>query len=211
MTQKRKKIAVFASGHGSNLQTLIDYSLANDINGDITLVFSNNPEAHALKRAKNALIKTYHFSPKDFGSRNAYDKKILEIMLKNEIDLVCLAGYMLLLSQEFIDKYKNKIINIHPSLLPSFKGMHGIKDAFDYGVKITGVTVHFVDGELDNGPIIMQKAVAIEEKDTIETLERKIHKAEHLIYPLAIKYFCRDLLEINGRKVSISERKKIED
>ena len=211
MADKRKKIAIFASGHGSNLQALIDYSKANDVNGDVILVFSNNPDAYALKRARASSIKTYFLNPKDFNSRKAYDIKILEIMLKNEIDLICLAGYMLLLSKEFIEEYKNKIINIHPSLLPSFKGTNGIKDAFDYGVKVTGVTVHFVDNELDNGPIIIQKAVAVGRKDTIETLERKIHKVEHQIYPLAIKYFCKDLLEINGRKVSISERKKIED
>jgi phosphoribosylglycinamide formyltransferase-1 len=132
-------------------------------------------------------------------------------MLINEIDLICLAGYMLLLNNEFIKEYENRIINIHPSLLPSFKGMHGIKDAFEYGVKVTGVTVHFVDSELDHGPIIIQKAVEIGENDTVETLEEKIHKTEHFIYPLAIEYFCKDLFEINGRKVSISEREKIED
>ena len=211
MKNKRKKIAVFASGNGSNLQALINHSLAKDINGDISIVFSNNPEAYALKRAENHSIKTYCFSQKDFDSRKDFDRKILELMLINEIDLICLAGYMLLLNNEFIKEYENRIINIHPSLLPSFKGMHGIKDAFEYGVKVTGVTVHFVDSELDHGPIIIQKAVEIGENDTVETLEEKIHKTEHFIYPLAIEYFCKDLFEINGRKVSISEREKIED
>ena len=145
MNPKRKKIAVFASGNGSNLQALIDYSLKNDINGDILIVFSNNPEAYALKRAKNYKLKNFCFNHKEFLNRKIYDQKILELMLENKIDLVCLAGYMRLLSPEFIKKYENKILNIHPSLLPSFKGTQGIKDAFEYGVKITGVTVHFVD------------------------------------------------------------------
>jgi phosphoribosylglycinamide formyltransferase-1 len=208
---KRKRIAVFASGNGSNLQALIEYSRTNDINGDILIVFSNNADAYALKRAEESSIKTYCLSHSDFDSRKSFDRKILELMAESKIDLICLAGYMLLLSPEFIKEYQNRIINIHPSLLPSFKGMQGIKDAFDYGVKVTGVTVHFVDSELDNGPIIIQKAVEILENDTIETLERKIHEVEHIIYPLAVEYFCKDLLEINGRKVSISERKKIEN
>lgn len=208
---KRKRIAVFASGNGSNLQALIGYSRTNDINGDILIVFSNNADAYALKRAEKNSIKTYCFSQRDFDSRKSFDIKILELMMENKIDLICLAGYMLLLSPEFIKEYQNRIINIHPSLLPSFKGVHGIKDAFEYGVKVTGATVHFVDSELDNGPIIIQKTVEILEEDTIETLEEKIHKAEHIIYPSAVEYFCKDLLEINGRKVSISERKKIEN
>ncbi|HAX17295.1 MAG TPA: phosphoribosylglycinamide formyltransferase [Actinobacteria bacterium] len=211
MKNRRKRIAVFASGNGSNLQALIEYSMIKDINGDILIVFSNNPEAQALRRAEKHSIKTYYFSHRDFSSRSDFDRKILELMLENKIDLICLAGYMLLLSPEFINNYENRIINIHPSLLPSFKGMHGIRDAFEYGVKVTGATVHFVDSELDNGPVIIQRAVEIEENETIKTLEEKIHKTEHLIYPLAVEYFCKDLLEINGRKVSISERKKIHD
>jgi len=211
MKNGRKRIAVFASGNGSNLQALIEYSMIKDINGDILIVFSNNPEAQALRRAEKHSIKTYCFSHRDFSSRSDFDRKILELMLENKIDLICLAGYMLLLSPEFINNYENRIINIHPSLLPSFKGMHGIRDAFEYGVKVTGATVHFVDSELDNGPVIIQRAVEIEENETIKTLEEKIHKTEHLIYPLAVEYFCKDLLEINGRKVSISERKKIHD
>lgn len=211
MKNRRKRIAVFASGNGSNLQALIEYSMIKDINGDILIVFSNNPEAQALRRAEKHSIKTYYFSHRDFSSRSDFDRKILELMLENKIDLICLAGYMLLLSSEFINNYENRIINIHPSLLPSFKGMHGIRDAFEYGVKVTGATVHFVDSELDNGPVIIQRAVEIEENETIKTLEEKIHKTEHLIYPLAVEYFCKDLLEINGRKVSISERKKIHD
>jgi len=210
MIKKRKRIAVFASGNGSNLQAIIDYCTKKDVDGDVEMVFSNNPNAYALKRAKKSGIKTYCFSHKDFESRYDFDKNIAMLLTKEKIDLICLSGYMLLLSPEFIGKYRDRIINIHPSLLPSFKGMHGIKDAFDYGVKVTGVTVHFVDKDLDNGPIIIQEAVKIDEKDTMESLEEKIHHTEHCIYPLAVEYFCKDMLKINGRKVSILERKKIE-
>ncbi|MCL4376922.1 MAG: phosphoribosylglycinamide formyltransferase [Actinobacteria bacterium] len=203
---KRKRIAVFASGNGSNLQAIVDYSLKNDINGDVVFVLSNNPSAYALERAKNADIKSICIDSKKFVSRQEYDREILKVLKNENIDLICLAGYMLLFTLDFINEYLNKLINIHPSLLPSFKGKQAIKDAFDYGVRITGATVHFVEFEIDNGPIILQEAVQVSEKDTLDELENKIHKVEHRIYPLAVKYFCRDELKINGRKVSILER-----
>jgi len=203
---ERKRIAVFVSGNGSNLQAILDYSLKNNINGDVVYVLSNNPDAYALIRAKNANVKTFCPDLKKYASRQSYDMEILKAVKSERIDLICLAGYMLLLSPDFINEYQNKIINIHPSLLPSFKGMHGIKDAFDYGVKVTGVTVHFVDNELDHGPIILQEAVRVDENENLEQLEKKIHEAEHKIYPLAVKYFCKDELKIIGRKVIIKER-----
>jgi phosphoribosylglycinamide formyltransferase-1 len=203
--KKRKRIAVFASGNGSNLQAILNYSKKNDINGDVVMVFSNNPEAFALKRAQKAKVNTYCVSQKKFILREDFDKEILKIVKKENIDFICLAGYMLLLSSNFINEYKNRIINIHPSLLPSFKGMHGIKDAYDYGVKITGVTVHFVDDKLDNGPIIMQKPVKIFDNESVEDLEKRIHKVEHAIYPKSVEYFCKGKLVIKGRKVLILE------
>lgn len=203
---KRKRIAVFVSGNGSNLQAILDYSLKNNINGDVVYVLSNDPDAYALVRAKNADIKTFCPDFKKYSSRQSYDMVILKAVNLEKIDLICLAGYMLLLSPDFINEYQNKIINIHPSLLPSFKGMYGIKDAFDYGVKVTGVTVHFVDNELDHGPIILQEAVRIDENENLDQLEGKIHEAEHKIYPLAVKYYCRDELKIIGRRVIIKER-----
>lgn len=199
----KKRIAVFASGFGSNLQAIIDFSENNEFNGEIVLVFSNNRNAYALERAAIKGIKNICFAPKDFASRELYDRKILELLDSEKVDLVVLAGYMLLLGSEIIGRYKNRIINIHPSLLPSFKGTHGIKDAFEYGVKVTGVTVHFVDEGLDSGPIILQEAVYIEKDDTIEKLEEKIHRIEHKIYPLAVKYFCDGCLKIEGRKAII--------
>lgn len=203
----KKRIAVFASGFGSNLQALIDYNNKHGLNGDIVLVFSNNKDAFALERAKKNKIKAVFMDPARYSSREQYDSEIIEMLEEEKIDLVVLAGYMFLLSQEFVHRFKNKILNIHPALLPSFKGTHGIKDAYRYGVKVTGVTVHFVDEDLDSGPIILQEAVDIDPDDSVEELEEKIHKVEHKIYPEAVKYFCEDRLEIDGRRVKILNKK----
>lgn len=203
----KKRIAVFASGFGSNLQALIDYSRDQKLDGEIVLVFSNNKDAYALKRAKKSKIKSVFMDPSEYKSREQYDLKIIELLEKEKIDLVVLAGYMFLLGREFIRKFKNKILNIHPALLPSFKGTHGIQDAYHYGVKITGVTVHFVDEGLDSGPIILQAPCYIDGNESVEQLEEKIHKVEHNIYPKAVKYFCEGRLVIKGRKVKILNKK----
>jgi phosphoribosylglycinamide formyltransferase-1 len=200
---KGKRISVFASGFGSNLQALIDYSASTGLNGEIVLVFSNNRDAYALKRAKNHGIRSEVFNPSDFKNRKAYNLEILKMLESQNIDVVVLAGYMILVGEEIIERYRNRIINIHPALLPSFKGTHGIKDAFEYGVKVTGVTVHFVDEGLDSGPVIMQEPVMLEQDYSIEKLEEEIHKVEHRIYPLAVKYLCEDRLKIDGRRVLI--------
>jgi phosphoribosylglycinamide formyltransferase 1 len=197
-------IAVFASGYGSNLQALIDYQEKHGLgNGKVVLVFSNNADAFALERAKKKKIKTQTFGLQDYSSRKEYDDAIELMLEQNKIDLIVLAGYMLLLGPALINKYKNRIINIHPALLPSFKGTHGIKDAYDYGVKVTGVSVHFVDDGLDSGPIIMQEAITIKQDDTIETVEENIHAIEHKIYPVAVKHFCEGKILLKGRKVKI--------
>jgi phosphoribosylglycinamide formyltransferase-1 len=199
----KKKIAVFASGFGSNLQAIIDYIGRGSLNGEIALVFSNNKGAHALERAKKHKIQTVCMNTKDFASRKEFDLKIAEILKSEKIDLIVLAGYMLLLSPELVAIFENKIMNIHPALLPSFKGTHSIKDAYKYGVKVTGVTVHFVDKDLDRGPIILQEPVYIDNDDSMESLEEKIHRVEHEIYPKAVEYFCDDRLKIVGRKVKL--------
>jgi phosphoribosylglycinamide formyltransferase-1 len=199
----KKKIAVFASGFGSNLQAIIDYIGRGSLNGEIALVFSNNKGAYALERAKKHKIQTVCMNTKDFASRKEFDLKIAEILKSEKIDLIVLAGYMLLLSPELVAIFENKIMNIHPALLPSFKGTHSIKDAYKYGVKVTGVTVHFVDKDLDRGPIILQEPVYIDNDDSMESLEEKIHRVEHEIYPKAVEYFCDDRLKIVGRKVKL--------
>lgn len=202
-TEIIKRIAVFASGFGSNLQALIDCSKSGNLGGEIVLVFSNNKDAYALKRAEKHGIKTVVLDPKDFKTREQFDLKLIELLKREKIDLVVLAGYMLLLTPKFVSEFRNKILNIHPALLPSFKGTHAIKDAYEYGVKVTGVTVHFVDEDMDSGPIILQEPVYIKDNDTPEEVEEKIHKVEHKIYPLAVKYFCEGRLKVEGRKVKI--------
>lgn len=198
-----KRIAVFASGFGSNLQALIDYSKEKDLGGEIVLVFSNNKDAYALKRAERHGIKNVVIDPEEFETREKFDLKVMGILKKEKIDLIVLAGYMLLLSPRFVSEFRNRILNIHPALLPSFKGTHAIKDAYEYGVKVTGVTVHFVDEGMDSGPIILQEPVYVDDNDTLDKLEEKIHEVEHRIYPLAVKYFCEGRLKVEGRKVRI--------
>lgn len=195
-------IAVFVSGNGTNLEAVIDAISRGEIKAKIALVVSDNKDAYALVRAKKANIETFVLSPKDFKSREDYDKEIIKELEKRSVRLVVLAGFMRLLSPYFVRQYKNKIMNIHPALLPSFKGTHGIKDAFECGMEMTGVTVHFVDEELDHGPIILQETVSIDGNDTLETLEEKIHKVEHRLYPKAIGLFVEGKLKIEGRKVS---------
>jgi phosphoribosylglycinamide formyltransferase-1 len=199
-------IAVFVSGNGTNLQALIDAEKRNGLaDSKIVLVVSDNPEAFALERAKKADIETFIQEKSNFKSREDFDKKVIEKLHEVNIELVVLAGFMRLLSDHFVDEYNNRILNIHPALLPSFKGTHGIKDAFEYGVKVTGVTVHFVNKELDAGPVILQEGVRIEEDDTLDTLEEKIHKTEHKLYPEAVRLFVQGRLKVEGGKVKVKE------
>jgi len=173
------------------------------------VVISNKPDAKGLKIAKKLGITTEVIESKGFkGSRWQYDKKIIESLTKHGVTpkngLVCLAGFMRIISPEFVKKYKNKIINIHPALLPSFQGLDSQKQALDYGAKYSGCTVHFVDLGVDSGPIIIQAVVKIKEKDTVESLSKRILKEEHRIYPEAVNLFARKKIKISGRKAIIS-------
>lgn len=196
-------IAVLCSGNGTNLQAVIDKVASGYIPAKIALVVSDKANAFALERAKKAGIETLIVDKKNFKSREDLDKEILGALKKKKVDLVVLAGFMRLLSSHFIEEYRNRIINVHPALLPSFKGAHGIKDALAHGVKVTGVTVHFVDEDLDNGPVIAQAVVEIKEGDTEESLLERVHKEEHRLYPEAVKLFVEGKLKIEGRKVRI--------
>ena len=199
-------IGVLVSGSGTNLLAIIEAVNTGKIDGLIRIVISDKYDAFALKRARFYNIKTNSINPEGFDSREGYDKEIVSILKEKEVELVVLAGYMKILSPYFINAFKDKIMNIHPALLPSFPGLHVQKKAIDYGVKVSGCTVHFVDEGLDSGPIIMQKAVKVKENDTEETLAKKILKQEHKIYPRAIQLFAEERLEIIGRKVLIKER-----
>ncbi|MCM8760775.1 MAG: phosphoribosylglycinamide formyltransferase [Candidatus Omnitrophica bacterium] len=196
-------ISVLCSGSGTNLQAIIDSVRSGYIPAKIALVVSDRKDAFALERAKKAGVETLVLNPKDFRSREDFDKEVVKNLRARNVGLVVLAGFMRLLSPYFIREYRNKIMNIHPALLPSFKGTCGIKDALEYGVKVTGPTVHFVDEELDHGPIILQRAVEIKEDDTPETLLERVHAEEHRIYPEAIKLFVEGRLKIEGRRVRI--------
>ena len=196
-------VGVLASGRGTNLQAIIEAIKEGKIEGRISIVISDNRDAFALKRAKQNNIETEYINFKSFKNREDYDKEIMECLKEKDIDLVVLAGYMRILSPYFIRTYKNRIINIHPALLPSFPGLHAQRQAVEYGVKISGCTVHFVDEGVDSGPVILQKAVEVKDNDTEESLAERILKEEHQIYPRAIQLFCQGRLIIKGRRVFI--------
>ncbi len=204
----KTNIAVFASGRGSNFVAIAKAIKSGRIKkANLALLVCDNPNAPVVFKAKKMKVKVALVSPDIFPAQEDFEERIIRHLRENKIGLIALAGFMRILSLKIVAAYKNRIINIHPALLPAFKGAEGIKDAFDYGVKVTGVTVHFVDGQMDHGPIIMQKEVKIEEKDTLESLEVKIHKVEHKLYPEAINSFIRAKLRIEGRRVIISNRR----
>ena len=183
-------IAVFVSGNGSNLQAFIDAEQSGKLSdGEIKLVVCDQSDAFALVRAKKAKIPIFLQEGKEDVAREEYEQAVIQRLKKDNIELIILAGFMRILSGHFVNEYKNKILNIHPALLPAFKGANGIKDAYEADVDVTGVTVHFVTEELDTGPIILQEKVSINKDDTLETLEKKIHKVEHEMYPEAVRMF----------------------
>ena len=198
-------IGVLVSGNGTNLQAIIDAVNAGRVDGKIAMVISNNADAYALKRAAEANIPNCTINDKDFENREEYDKEIVSILKERNIVLIALAGYMKILTPYFINTYRSRIMNIHPALLPSFPGLHVQQKAIDYGVKVSGCTVHFVDEGLDSGTIILQKAVELKENDNEETLAARILIEEHKIYPRAIQLFAQGRLTIKGRKVFIKE------
>lgn len=187
MHAHKRKVAVLISGNGSNLQALIDAAKAPDYPAEIALVISNKPEAYGLVRSKNAGILSYVINHKDYKNRKDFDAEMHRILQQNTIEFVCLAGFMRILSGWFVEKWQGRMLNIHPSLLPDFKGAHAVHDALAAGVKQTGCSVHLVSEGVDEGEIIAQASVAILEGDTEETLHQRIHEQEHLLYPKALK------------------------
>lgn len=195
------KIGVLVSGSGTNLQAIIDNINSGFIAAEIAVVISNRKKAYGLERAKIANIPSLFISKKQAGSINNFNKQIINTLQEYQVDLVVLAGYLSILSEEFISTYQNKTINIHPALIPSFcgTGYYGLKvhqAALDYGVKLSGATVHFVDEGTDTGPIILQKTVEVLNNDTAESLQQRVLKIEHELLPLSIKLFCENKLQI---------------
>ncbi len=207
------KIGVLVSGGGTNLQAIID-NIKNGVldNVEIACVVSSRSNAYALERAKENDIKTYTIIRKNYSDQISYDDALIKVLDGSAVDLVVLAGYMVILGERFVDSYKNKIINIHPSLIPAFcgKGFYGIiphREALSYGVKVSGATVHFVDTETDTGPIIIQKAINIDGIDDEEELQKTImEKCEWDILPKAIKLISENRINVKGRKVYIDKK-----
>ncbi len=198
-------IGVLASGRGSNFQSIIDSINSEFIKARIAVLITDNPEAYAIERAKNHNIESLIISPGDFSGKDSYYSHIAKELKSRNVELVVLAGFMRVVGKPLIKEFQNKIMNIHPALLPSFPGLHGQKQAVDYGVKISGCTVHFVDEGVDTGPIIIQAAVPAYENDTEDSLSERILKEEHKIFPLAIKLFSEGKITVEGRKVIIKE------
>ena len=181
------RVAILASGNGSNFEALAHQFQAGLLPGELIFVFSDHHNAYVLERARRLNIKSYSFEVKEVANKAAYEEVLLQLLQEQQIDLLVLAGYMRIIGQTLLSHYSNRILNIHPSLLPSFPGLHGIKDAYEYGVKVTGVTVHLVDDGVDTGPIIAQEPVMILPDDTLESLEEKIHQTEHRLYPKVLR------------------------
>ncbi|MBT9130883.1 MAG: Phosphoribosylglycinamide formyltransferase [candidate division WS2 bacterium] len=201
------RIAVLASGSGSNLQAILEAIDSGDLeDGRVALVVSDKKNAFALERARQRTIPTIFFNPRNYLSREDMDRDIVETLNKNQIDLVVLAGYMRLLTPLFINAFKDRILNIHPALLPSFPGEQGVVDALKYGVKVSGCTIHFVDEGVDTGPIIMQEAVPVYTNDTEETLHQRIQVLEHKLYPRVINLFLKGKIKIQGRRCIVDEK-----
>jgi len=197
------KIAVLVSGRGSNLQAIIESIENKYLHAQISVVISDIGDAYALERARMHEINCVHIDPRKFASKGLYEDEVLKVLNSHNVQLVLLAGYMKILGKTLLTAYKNRIINIHPALLPAFPGLHAQEQAFKHGVKVAGCTVHFVDEELDGGPIILQKCVEVKEDDTAQTLAERILEQEHKIYPEAVKLFVENKLLIEGRKVKI--------
>ena len=204
---KKVRIGVLASGRGSNLQAIIDAIEAGTLDARVVLVLSNKKDAAALERARKHGLADVFLDPKPFAgqpdSREAYDRAVLDVLRKHDVELVLLAGYMKIVTPVLVKAYENRMMNIHPSLLPSFPGLDAQKKALEHGVKLSGCTVHFVTDGVDEGPIIVQAAVPIVEGDTPETLAARILVEEHKIYPQAVQLFAEGRLIVSGRIVHV--------
>lgn len=196
------KLGVLISGRGSNLQAIVDAVHAGRLHATIAVVASNRQAAAGLMRAREAGIDAVVIDPKSYPDRSEYDRALAALLQARQVDLVCLAGYMRLVGEPLLDAFPSRILNIHPSLLPSFPGLDAQRQALEHGVRVSGATVHFVNGELDGGPIVMQAAVPVGDDDTVETLSARILAEEHRIYPEAIGLVLKGGWKIVGRRVT---------
>ncbi len=202
MGSKKFKLAVLVSGQGTNLQAIIDQIEQEVLSAEISLVVSNRKEAFALERAKIHGIESVFLDPKSYSGKEEFDRAMIDRLQAEAVDLICLAGYMRILGKTFINSFAGRIINIHPSLLPAFPGLHPQRQALEHGVKFSGCTVHFVDEGIDSGPIILQSVVPVYDADNEETLSRRILEQEHIIYPRAVQLMVDNRLIVSERKVT---------
>lgn len=201
--ERKLPIGVLISGSGTNLQVILDAAAAGELDVDVRVVISNKADAFGLERARAAGITAVHLEPTDYDGPDEYNVMIRDVLKDADVEYVVMAGYMKLLGVQVLDAFPNRVLNIHPALLPSFPGAHGISDAFDYGVKVTGVTVHFANEVFDEGPIIAQEAVAIAENDSLDALEARIHEVEYRLYPQVLQLIAEGRLRVEGRKVHL--------
>ena len=195
-----RRIGVLISGRGSNLQSMIDATAAGRLNATIAVVVSNRSDAAGLQRARAAGIEATCLRPGDYSSRDEYDRAILSVLNERDVGVVCLAGFMRLVGAPLLEAFPNRILNIHPSLLPAFPGLDAQRQALEHGVRVSGATVHLVDSELDSGPIVLQAAVPVLETDTVESLSARILVEEHRLYPEAIQIVLDGHWKVEGRK-----------
>jgi len=200
----RKQVAVFASGSGSNFEAVVS-AVAGDAASpyEVSLLVCDKPGAAAIARAERLGVPVYAVRPKSYPSREAYEADLVRELRARGIDFVVLAGYMRLVTATLLDAYPNRILNIHPSLLPAFPGLHAVEQALEYGAKVAGVTVHFVDDGMDSGAIIAQEAIAVRDDDTAETLFPRVQVVEHRLYPAVVRAFAEDRVHLDGRRVTV--------
>ncbi len=196
----RPLIAVLISGRGSNLQSIIEATRSGQLDATIAIVLSNRSEAPGLMRAREAGIEAAYLNPRDYPNRDAYDRAILDVLRARDVALVCLAGFMRLVGPPLLEAFPNRILNVHPSLLPAFPGLDAQRQALEHGARISGVTVHLVTSELDGGPIVLQSAVPVLDDDTVDTLSARILIEEHRVYPEAIRIVLDGGWSIEGRR-----------
>ena len=199
------RIGVLISGRGSHLRNLIARCKNGEIDARVVIVISNKQDAPGLQYAAEAGIESIVLSHRLYPDRQQYDEQLAQIMIHNHVDLVCLAGFLRLLSPPFVRQFPLRTMNVHPSLLPAFPGLHSQEQALEYGVKITGCTVHFIDEGLDSGPIVLQKTIEVNPEDSAETLSDRLLPVEHQTYAEAVKLFFENRLSVDGRKVIIKE------
>jgi len=202
--EKILKIGVLVSGSGTNLQSILDACASNECKARVVCVISNKADAYALERARNAGIPALHLDHRAYSGREGYDEALVATLREFEVELVAMAGFMRIITPVLLEAFPNAVMNIHPALLPAFPGLHAQRQALEYGVKIAGCTVHFVDPGTDTGPIIIQAAVPVLEGDTEQSLSARVQKEEHRIYPEAIQMFAEGRLSVTGRSVAVS-------